>query len=465
MSDHTFHTPSFGDEEFDIPVDIHHASQPPIDQYQMHGQITGMINNQQGYGQHQWTPQAAESHMMAPNQTFHNLQPPTNHSTFHQLSSPNQQMLMMQPPQQTHQQAAQPNQHQQQQVQPQMSPQMSGGGNNYIGQSSPQTAPINSHENGSTSDDSDDNAVNDPNNAFKSQPKEPDAIKGGAKKTAKAPAKKKKKDPNEPQKPVSAYALFFRDTQAAIKGQNPNASFGEVSKIVASMWDVLAPEHKNVYKKKQEAAKKDYLKAIAAYRAGNLQQATEESSTVTGSQQQNPTVPQQQTIQNTQTVQNFPSQTMTQSYQQPQSYVNQQTVMNQNVMQVQNNVMMNMPNQQTQQIIVSQQQQQINQPQNQYMNNQQIQQIAPTQQNYQQQPLQMINNNANQMPPVQMQQQAQPQLQNCIRNGCTNRAIVSVDWEDEYCSNECVILHCRDVFGNWIHNNSNNQQQNFSTVK
>lgn len=47
-------------------------------------------------------------------------------------------------------------------------------------------------------------------------------------------------------RPVSAYALFFRDTQAAIKGQNPNASFGEVSKIVASMWDVLAPEHKNV---------------------------------------------------------------------------------------------------------------------------------------------------------------------------------------------------------------------------
>lgn len=59
---------------------------------------------------------------------------------------------------------------------------------------------------------------------------------------------RKKKDPNEPQKPVSAYALFFRDTQAAIKGQNPNASFGEVSKIVASMWDSLAEEQKQVDK-------------------------------------------------------------------------------------------------------------------------------------------------------------------------------------------------------------------------
>lgn len=58
--------------------------------------------------------------------------------------------------------------------------------------------------------------------------------------------KKKKKDPNEPQKPVSAYALFFRDTQAAIKGQNPNATFGDVSKIVASMWDGLGEEQKQV---------------------------------------------------------------------------------------------------------------------------------------------------------------------------------------------------------------------------
>ncbi|XP_051944723.1 TOX high mobility group box family member 4-B [Hippocampus zosterae] len=82
-----------------------------------------------------------------------------------------------------------------------------------------------------------------------------------------------KKDPNEPQKPVSAYALFFRDTQAAIKGQNPNASFGEVSKIVASMWDSLAEEQKQVYKKKTDAAKKEYLKALAAYRASQLSQS------------------------------------------------------------------------------------------------------------------------------------------------------------------------------------------------
>jgi hypothetical protein len=47
-------------------------------------------------------------------------------------------------------------------------------------------------------------------------------------------------------RPVSAYALFFRDTQAAIKTRNPSASFGEVSKIVASMWDGLDDDNKGV---------------------------------------------------------------------------------------------------------------------------------------------------------------------------------------------------------------------------
>ncbi|CAG5123603.1 unnamed protein product, partial [Candidula unifasciata] len=91
-------------------------------------------------------------------------------------------------------------------------------------------------------------------------------------KRSKACKRKKRKDPKEPQKPVSAYALFFRDSQAGIKGHNPSASFGEVSKIVASLWDQLNPEHKEVYKKKTEVAKKQYLKQLAAYRASQVSQ-------------------------------------------------------------------------------------------------------------------------------------------------------------------------------------------------
>ena len=85
--------------------------------------------------------------------------------------------------------------------------------------------------------------------------------------------RKKKRDPHEPQKPVSAYALFFRDRQASIKGRNPNLSFGEVSKLVAGFWDGLDPESKNHYKKRQEMAKKEYLRQLAAYRASSLSKA------------------------------------------------------------------------------------------------------------------------------------------------------------------------------------------------
>ena len=60
--------------------------------------------------------------------------------------------------------------------------------------------------------------------------------------------KRKKKDPNEPSRPVSAYALFFRETQANIKLRKPDATFGEISKEVARQWDALDDERKSVSK-------------------------------------------------------------------------------------------------------------------------------------------------------------------------------------------------------------------------
>uniref|UniRef100_A0A8C5Q763 HMG box domain-containing protein n=1 Tax=Leptobrachium leishanense TaxID=445787 RepID=A0A8C5Q763_9ANUR len=65
---------------------------------------------------------------------------------------------------------------------------------------------------------------------------------------------KKKKDPNEPQKPLSVY------------GQNPNATFGELSKIVASMWDSLGEEQKQ----------KDFLKALTLYTENQMSQVVVE---------------------------------------------------------------------------------------------------------------------------------------------------------------------------------------------
>lgn len=66
---------------------------------------------------------------------------------------------------------------------------------------------------------------------------------GKAKRSSK---KRKKKDPNEPSRPVSAYALFFRETQANIKIRKPDATFGEISKEVARQWDALDDDRKSV---------------------------------------------------------------------------------------------------------------------------------------------------------------------------------------------------------------------------
>lgn len=38
----------------------------------------------------------------------------------------------------------------------------------------------------------------------------------------------------------------------------------------------------------------------------------------------------------------------------------------------------------------------------------------------------------------------------CTRNGCPNPAVESRDWDNEYCSSECVIAHCKDVFKTWV---------------
>ncbi len=51
--------------------------------------------------------------------------------------------------------------------------------------------------------------------------------------------------------------------------------------------------------------------------------------------------------------------------------------------------------------------------------------------------------------------------QNCIRKGCTNPAISAIEWEDEYCSNECCVSHSKNIFKDYF---KQNIQQNFSVA-
>ncbi|GFO19631.1 aspartate aminotransferase [Plakobranchus ocellatus] len=297
-------------------------------------------------------------------------------------------------------------------------------------------------------------------------------------KKVKPSKRKKKKDPNEPQKPVSAYALFFRDTQATIKGHNPSASFGEVSKIVASMWDQLDPEHKDVYKKKTETAKKQYLKQLAAYRASQVSQSASDetekspspSAAMAVSSPQNlgghmmSLSPTQQPIGTSGfasgPVVSPPHMASTLEEQQQQQ-------LHQHQMQHQQ--------QQQQMVHMSPQHQMMQQ---QHMMHQQMQQQQQHMQQIQQQQHLMSMGDQHPgapSPPQQQQHHSPPQHQehgnmyseyieppremdmaypHCVRAGCTNQARENPAWDSEYCSNDCVITHCRDIFTTWVSSRS-----------
>ncbi|XP_073843794.1 uncharacterized protein isoform X3 [Musca autumnalis] len=232
-------------------------------------------------------------------------------------------------------------------------------------------------------------------------------------------------DPNEPAKPLSAYALFFRDTVSAIKQQNPNCTFQELSKIVSSMWEALDPVHKAVYNKKNELAKNEYIKQMRIYRQQQPQTAAAADGSVTIQQTQSPNTNKQSTIFTTMNLNQQQSAT-------PNFNQNSATTQPQMA-----------------ETVVS--------------NNQ-----APA----------TVTAAATVNPPaassggggdqVQIITDGGEVIQKCTRENCNKRAIVNPDWEDEYCSNECVVIHCRNVFNAWVQSNleaKKQQQQQTSEMQ
>ncbi|XP_066157145.1 TOX high mobility group box family member 4 isoform X2 [Euwallacea fornicatus] len=527
MTEQTFHAPNFGDEEFDIPNMNHPPQQQQQPQHQqghneqqqhyqppMQGmqQMNQQINQQQdamglhdptgGYQQPLYL--SGPEHGMV-SQQYHSPQPNYSMSSTQQQQHNNQLLMIHQQQQQQHQQMMMSHG----QPPPGSMGQYGASPQHPQGRGNSPPAPGQEH---TTSDDSDDSTPHPAMiTAMKRPSPEPtDPVLAKAQKKPKVQKKKKKRDPNEPQKPVSAYALFFRDTQAAIKGQNPNASFGEVSKIVASMWDALDSEHKNVYKKKTEAAKKEYLKALAAYRAslvskgagdgeggpmygnyGNYAAGPPTGSPYGGYQPQGtipsppissgaPTPPSQSPINKKPPPMmggmggGSPAQTHPSMMSSPmgghiamQQHMQQQQQQHSSYMQQvpqQQHIPLS-PHQQThQQVPVSSHNphmQQQQQPQQHMSPPPMVSSSPPISQGggpptapSSQQPQQQTMAPGGLMPPQN----------SCIRHGCPNQAISNPEWEDEYCSNECVVSHCRDVFSNWVAANKS-QQQNFSTVK
>merc|ERR1712025_477253 len=77
-------------------------------------------------------------------------------------------------------------------------------------------------------------------------------------KKAKKKAGKRPKDKNAPKRPLSAFFIFANEIRDAVKAENPEASIGQIGKILGQKWAELSEEEKTLYKKQNEKAKEQY---------------------------------------------------------------------------------------------------------------------------------------------------------------------------------------------------------------
>ena len=76
---------------------------------------------------------------------------------------------------------------------------------------------------------------------------------------------KKVKDPNKPKRPMSAYFLFMNSVRPEVRKDNPEATIGEVAKIMGKMWAEIDADKKAKFDKEAAAAKKKWEVEKAAY--------------------------------------------------------------------------------------------------------------------------------------------------------------------------------------------------------
>ncbi len=82
---------------------------------------------------------------------------------------------------------------------------------------------------------------------------------------------KKKKDPNAPKQPLSAYFIFSSEERLKVKAEHPSFSICEVAKELGRRWADMAPEVKQRYQQMAEEGRQKYDQDMAAYRQGNYQ--------------------------------------------------------------------------------------------------------------------------------------------------------------------------------------------------
>ncbi|EHB06969.1 High mobility group protein B2 [Heterocephalus glaber] len=85
--------------------------------------------------------------------------------------------------------------------------------------------------------------------------------------------KGKKKDPNAPKRPPSAFFLFCSKYRPKIKSEHPGLSTGDTAKKSGEMWSEQSAKDKQPYEQKGAKLMEKYEKDIAAYHAKGKSEA------------------------------------------------------------------------------------------------------------------------------------------------------------------------------------------------
>merc|ERR1712079_597999 len=81
---------------------------------------------------------------------------------------------------------------------------------------------------------------------------------------------KKKKDPNAPKQPLSAYFIFSTEERLRVKEGNPGFSICEVAKELGRRWAEMDPALKQRYQARAEEERQKYDVDMASYRQGTF---------------------------------------------------------------------------------------------------------------------------------------------------------------------------------------------------
>jgi len=115
---------------------------------------------------------------------------------------------------------------------------------------------------------------------------------------------KKKKDPNAPKQPLSAYFIFSTEERLKVKEGNPDYSICDVAKELGRRWADMDPAVKQRYQARAEEERQKYDVDMAAYRQGtfnsNADNRTTSSPTSHPSPSPSPSYSQASTIQQNQ---------------------------------------------------------------------------------------------------------------------------------------------------------------------